>query len=186
MVGLWITSCFCYGLINLYMKYIPGSIFLNFSISGLSEIAAHVTVGLLYVKLTPRWTFFIGYSIAAAGGVCLLFQNQYENEGLLAFFVLLAKFGISMSMCACYVSTPFVFPVVLSGTAFGICNIFGRFFAIGTAFVAEWEIPLPMELFTAFSIAGAILCLFVSPKEEDAVSTLPRTSAKVRKSNTST
>ena len=177
MVCLWITSCFCYGMMNIYMKFVPGNIYLNFSVSGLSEIAAHVVVGVFYVKLTPRWTFFIGYTIATVGGVCLIFQKQYEDNGaIVALFVLLAKFGISMSMCACYVSTPFIFPVVLSGTAFGICNIFGRFFAIAAPLVAEFDIPLPMEIFTAFSFAGCILCLFVSPKQEDAV--VPRTSAK--------
>lgn len=150
------------------MKYVPGTIYLNFSVSGLSEIAAHIVVGLFYVKLTPRWTFFIGYSIAVLGGVFLIFQKKYEgNDALVALFVLCAKFGISMAMCACYVSTPYIFPVMLSGTAFGICNIFGRFFAIIAPFIAETDIPLPMEAFTAMSLVGCVLCLFVTPADEE-------------------
>ena len=73
MVCLWIVSCCSYGMINIYMKYVPGTIYLNFTIAGLSEILAHVTVGVFYVKLTPRWTFFIGYTLAVIGGICLIF-----------------------------------------------------------------------------------------------------------------
>lgn len=72
MIVLWITSCFNYGMINIYMKYVPGTIYLNFTISGLSEIFAHIVTGAFYVKLTPRWTFFIGYAIALCGGLCLI------------------------------------------------------------------------------------------------------------------
>jgi len=180
MVTLWVTSCFCYGMINIYMKYVPGTIYLNFTVSGVSEILAHVVVGLFYIKLTPRWTFFMGYSIAILGGAFLVFQKKYEENGaLVALFVLCAKFGISMSMCACYVSTPYIFPVMLSGTAFGICNIFGRFFDIAAPFMAETDIPLPMEVFTVLSVAGAVLCLFISPADE--VPTTGRITAASRK-----
>ena len=73
MVCLWVVSCVSYGMINIYMKYVPGTIYLNFSVSGLSEILAHIVVGLFYVKLTPRWTFFIGYLVAVIGGIFLIF-----------------------------------------------------------------------------------------------------------------
>ena len=75
--------------------------------------------------------------------------------------MLLAKFGISMSMCACYVSTPYVFPVMSAGTAFGICNTFGRLFSIGAPYVAELNIPVPMECFTVMNIIGLCVCLLV-------------------------
>ena len=73
MVCLWVVSCTSYAMINIYMKYVPGTIYLNFTISGISEILAHITVGVFYFKLSPRWTFFIGYVLAVIGGVCLIF-----------------------------------------------------------------------------------------------------------------
>ena len=169
MIILWILSCFNYTIINFYMKYVPGTIYLNFSVAGLSEIAAHVTIGALYVKLTPRWSFFIGNAIALAGGVSLMFQNHFENSpAAVAGFVLLAKYGCSMSMCACYVSTPYVFPVMQAGTAFGICNSFGRFFSIIAPFAAETEIPLPMEIFSVLNVIGLICSLFVGRNKDKA------------------
>lgn len=74
----------------------------------------------------------------------------------------MAKFGASMAMCACYVSTPYIFPVMLAGTAFGVCNSFGRFFSMTAPFIAEFEIPLPMEIFTVLSIIGMVFCLFIT------------------------
>ena len=73
MVILWVTSNFNYAMIGIYMKYVPGTIYVNYSISGMSEILAHIIVGTFYVKLTPRWTYCIGYSIALVGGALLLF-----------------------------------------------------------------------------------------------------------------
>ena len=73
MICLWVTANFNYGMIGIYMKYVPGTIFVTLSVSGLSEILAHVVVGSLYVKLTPRFTFLIGYGAALIGGSCLVF-----------------------------------------------------------------------------------------------------------------
>ncbi len=167
MISLWVTSNFNYSMIGIYMKYVPGTIYVNYSISGISEILAHVIVGIFYVKLTPRFTFFIGYCFALVGGALLIFQEKFsDSDALIASFVLLAKFGISMTMCACYVSTPYVFPVMQAGTAFGICNAFGRGFAITAPYVAELDIPLPMELFTVMNIIGLCLCLIVKTSDQ--------------------
>ena len=66
-----------------------------------------------------------------------------------------------MSMCACYISTPFIFPVVIAGTAFGICNLFGRFFGIGSGYGAELTIPRPMEIFCVLSLIGLVVSPFI-------------------------
>lgn len=73
MIVMWICTSVNYQIINIYLKYIPGSEFLNFTIAGVAEIAAHLTVGLLFGKFGPRMTFVIGYVIAAVGGACMIF-----------------------------------------------------------------------------------------------------------------
>ena len=72
MGWIWIAALATYSMINIYLKYVPGSIYLNFSVSGLSEIAAHVVCAAVFLKLTPRWTFFMGFLIAFTGGACLV------------------------------------------------------------------------------------------------------------------
>jgi hypothetical protein len=129
MIVMWACTSTNYMIINIFLKYIPGSIYINFTIAGISEIAAHLSAGFLFKKVGVKYTFIIGYSIALAGGLCLVFQNKFSDDTwLVATFVLLAKFGASMTMCVCQIATPWIFPTTLCGTAFGICNLFGRFF----------------------------------------------------------
>ena len=72
MTWIWVAALSTYSTIGIYLKYVPGSIYLNFAISGLSEIMAHVVTAAVFLKLTPRWTFFTGFVIAFIGGICLV------------------------------------------------------------------------------------------------------------------
>lgn len=166
MIIMWACTSTNYMIINIFLKYIPGSVYLNFTIAGCAEIAAHLSAGFLFKKVGVKWTFFIGYTIALAGGICLIFQNKFaDNNWLVASFVLLAKFGASMTMCVCQIATPWIFPTTLCGTAFGICNLFGRFFQATGPIIAELQIPLPMEFFSGFCVIAIIGSLFVKPSE---------------------
>lgn len=73
MIWLWSATIVDYFVINIYLKYIPGSEYLNQTIAGISEIAAHIIVGYAITKFTPKYTFVIGYIIAALGGAALIF-----------------------------------------------------------------------------------------------------------------
>ena len=127
MISMWMCSSVNVIIIDLYIKYIPGGIYINFFIAGCAEISANITAGIVFSKFGPRITYATAFLVSLGGGVALIFQEKYTNNYLIAFFVLLAKFGACMSMCCCYVSTPWVFPLLVCGTAFGICNLFGRF-----------------------------------------------------------
>jgi len=73
MIWMWSATLFCIFTINFYLKYVPGGIFLNFSISGLSEVIANGVVGVVFKSLKVRWTFFTGFCIATVGGILLIF-----------------------------------------------------------------------------------------------------------------
>ena len=72
MTWIWVAALSTYSMINIYLKYVPGSEYLNFAIAGISEILAHIVTAALFLKLTPRWTFFTGFVIAFVGGACLV------------------------------------------------------------------------------------------------------------------
>lgn len=160
MIIMWVSTCTDYFLINLYLKYIPGSEYLNVTIAGIAEILAHLSAGLIFKKFGVKVSFVTGYSFALAGGVCLMFQNKFaDNTFLVALFVLLAKFGASMCLCICQIATPWLFPTTLCGTAFGICNLFGRLMQAAAPFIVELNGALPMTIFSG--LAGiALLCSF--------------------------
>lgn len=104
--------------------------------------------------------------MALAGGVCLIFQDKFaDNVPLIALFVLFAKFGMSMATCINHIATPWLFPTVVCGTAFGLCNLLGRFSGIGAPIVAELEIPLPMEIFSALAGVSIFTAFFINPKQ---------------------
>ena len=154
-------------IIDLYIKYIPGGTYINFFIAGVAEITANITAGVVFAKFGPRITYGTAFIISLAGGSALIFQEKYTNDYLIAFFVLMAKFGSCMSMCCCYVSTPWVFPILVCGTAFGICNIFGRFTNIlAPAAVVEMKSPIPMIFYSLLSAIGAIFSLFLKANDE--------------------
>ena len=70
---MWMASLVNFMLINLYLKYVPGGVYLNFSIAGVAEILANLAAGILFAKFGPRLTFIVGYIISLAGGILLIF-----------------------------------------------------------------------------------------------------------------
>lgn len=48
MIIMWICTSMNYMIINIFLKYVPGSEYLNFTIAGFAEIGAHLCVGLLF------------------------------------------------------------------------------------------------------------------------------------------
>ena len=166
MIIMWMSASVNVIIIDLYIKYVPGGKYINFAIAGVAEIFANITAGIVFSKYGPRITYAAAFIVSLGGGVALLFQEDYTNDYLIAFFVLLAKFGACMSMCCCYVSTPWVFPIMVCGTAFGICNLFGRFTMAGGSILAELEIPAPMIAFTAISSAGLLGSFFLKIRDD--------------------
>jgi hypothetical protein len=75
MVWLWAATIVAYFVIKIYLKYIPGSKYLNQTVAGIAEISAHVFVGATVTKLTPKWMFTLGYVITSLGGAALIFQE---------------------------------------------------------------------------------------------------------------
>jgi len=73
MMWMWSASVFCIYMINFYLKYVPGGVYLNFSISGLSEVFANILVGAVFKYLKVKWTYFLGFSIGTVGGFLLIF-----------------------------------------------------------------------------------------------------------------
>jgi hypothetical protein len=167
MIWLWAATIIAYFVIKIYLKYIPGSKYLNQTVAGIAEISAHVFVGATVTKLTPKWMFTLGYVIASLGGAALIFQESYaEKPWIIAGIVLFTKFGASVAMCTCYLSTPFLFPITLCGTAFGICNLVGRTMALSASIIVELKTPIPMYIFTSISIISVLVSFLLQTKIE--------------------
>ena len=156
---MWSASTFNYYLMTFFLKYIPGNLYVNTVIANASEIIAYVASGYLMNIMGIKISYLTGFTVATIGGLLLMFFFGMTN--IMPVFVLLAKFGVSFAFNICYLGTPQLFPVVLTGTAFGICNVFSRFSSVLSAPVAELPDPVPMLLFTFLSIVPGVLSLLL-------------------------
>ena len=138
MIALWSVSSLDYYLISFFMKYIPGDIYVNTTASSVSELIATVISGLIYNLFGAKTAFFLSFALSALGGFLIAFIPN-TSTFLIAFYVLLAKFGISVTFTMVYLIMPGLFPTVLNGTAFGICNVIARFTTILSPILAEFQ-----------------------------------------------
>jgi len=159
MAVMWTASSFNYYLMTFFLKYIPGNIFVNTSISSCSEIVAYVVSGNMVKFMGIKISYITAWIIGATGGILMVCFSNDDN--LMAVFVLLSKFGVSFAFNNSYLGTPKLFPVALCGTAFGICNVFARFATVLSPLVAELPFPGPMMVFSILCIISGVLVLFL-------------------------
>ena len=160
MIILWSVSSLDYYLITFFMKYIPGNLYVNTSIATVSEILAYICAGFVYNAFGGKKAFIISFALSATGGFLIAFIPG-ATEYLIALFVLLAKFGISFAFQLVYFIMPTLFPVEITATAFGICNIFARFSTILSPILAELDGPTPMLCYAFTSIGAMIASMFL-------------------------
>jgi len=160
MTIFWTTGSFNYYIMTFYLKYIPGNIFVNTSLSCTAEIIAYICSGFVMNLFGVKLAYMISFILAAVGGILLVIFFNAEGA-LIATFVLFAKFGISFAFNISYLATPKMFPTILTSTAFGICNVFARFATILSPLIAELPDPVPMSIFAITCIGSALLPLFL-------------------------
>lgn len=157
---MWASTSFTYYMISLYMKYLPGNIFINTIFAGFAEFIAYGLAGVLYTKLGIKMSYSLLYGISSIGGLFIIFLGT-ENKLWMPIFVMISKFGIAGCFTLCYVSNSHVFPTLFASTAIGICNFISRFLTIFSAEIAEIEPPWPMILFSSLTALGVIVVQFV-------------------------
>ena len=162
MIILWSVTSLNYYLITYYMKYVPGNISVNTTVSTVSELIAYASSGLAYQMLGGKTAFFLSFLISAVGGSLIAFIPAVGYE--IAGFVLLAKFGISFAFNLVYVITPTLFPTDLCSTSFGVCNVFAMLSSVFSPVIAELREPMPMLVYAFTSIVAMIASLFLFTK----------------------
>lgn len=159
---MWSIGSFNYYLIMFYMKYVPGSIYVNTTFGAISENSAYFVSGLLLNKIGIKLCFIIPYIVAIIGGFLLF---AFPSTGITeAIFVLVAKFGICWGYNNCYLSTPLLFPAHLRVRTFGIVHLLASFVTVLAPLIAEVNPPTPMIIFTILSIAALLISTLINTK----------------------
>lgn len=164
MCYMWASTSFCYYMISLYMKYLPGNIFINTIASGSAEFIAYGLGGILYTKLGIKKSYSLLYAISSLGGILIIILGT-DSVTWMPVFVMISKFGIAGCFTICYISNSHVFPTLFCSTAMGINNFFSRFLTCFSAEIAELQPPIPMVLFSGLTALGVLMIQFVKTLE---------------------
>lgn len=166
MTVFWTAASFNFYVLTFYLKYIPGSIYVNACLACVADIVGHMVSGYIAKLFGVKPAFFIAFILASIGGVMLvIFFNAKET--LIAVFVLFARCGMAFAFNMVYYATPQMFPTETCSTAFGICNVFARFISILSPLVAELPEPVPMTVFSVVAIVSAVLPAFLRKVKKD-------------------
>jgi len=147
MIIIWIAASFIFFLLGFLVKYMPGDIYFNSIISGLSAIAMLLQGNLeklLGVKFGIFWCFFIAFFAI----ILLCFFDQGTTKILLfACVLLVAKSGTSLAFGLAYAIHIELFPSSFLISSYGICNFFCRGLTIFAPLVAEIENQMVPNMF---------------------------------------
>ena len=104
-VFLFSSVSFDYYLINFYLKYIPGNVYVNSIVSSVSAAVATYLSGILVVKLGSQNAILASYVLSFFAGILLMVAEANEWGALIAFSVLAAMFGVSSAFTILYSGT---------------------------------------------------------------------------------
>eukprot|EP00347_Sterkiella_histriomuscorum_P013032 403366275 len=150
MTFSWCCVSFSYFMISFYIKYLPGDIYQNQSVSGLSAFA-FLFAGPISRKLDNKITLTLSFFIAAVGSITMIIFQQMniaQNESL-SVFILLIRAGLNLAFCLVFVIHTQLFPPNFLATSYGICNFFCRSVTLLAPMVAEVK-NKDIPMFTLF------------------------------------
>lgn len=139
------------------MKYLQGDIFFNSYNSALAEAVAKIGAGVVLMRMGTKPLFAMAFMIAFLGSFSLLQLQDDENPILVAVFIMMTKFGVSMGWVAACLCLIELFPASLVATAFGICNVSNKLVCMIAPIVAEIAPPTPMFIVAIVTFMAGFL-----------------------------
>ena len=129
----WTTSIIGFYIVNLYMPYVPGDVYINTFYSTLSENASNLASGVIFGMISIKSSYFVGYSVSTLGGLLIM---AGPTGHMMGFLVLLAKFAITYVFNVVYMSTPKYFPANITTTVWGYLATLSRFASVFAPLIA--------------------------------------------------
>lgn len=89
MSFMWAGCSFNSYMISMYVKYLPGNIYVNTMASGGSQVIFQLITGFTYLKLGIRLSFTLLFSLSFVGGLLIIILGE-DSTFWMPFFVVLA------------------------------------------------------------------------------------------------
>ena len=155
-VYLFSAASFDFYLINFYLKYIPGNVFVNTIVSSASSGLSGFVSGFIVLKLGSQNGMCFAFGLCFLSSILLLAAESSDWLSVIPFAVLAAQFGVSSAFGMLYMCTLQYFPSQFLGTVFGVCNVTARAITIMSPMVAEAAQPTPV-LAVILTCLGAVI-----------------------------
>jgi len=158
MVVCWSAVSFSFYMLTFFLKYLPGNIYTNSTISGFSCIGYFLS-GYISTQLGTKQTM-IGSFLATL--VAALTIALWPLQGFtMALVLLICRTAINCNFTLVYVIHIELFPTSFIVSSFSVCNFMSRLFTTMAPMVAEAKDPaIPkwsLVLVVAFGLLAASL-----------------------------
>ena len=161
-----------YYMINFYLKYIPGSVFVNIIMASLSSAISNYLSSTIVVKVGSKNSLGCMFGLCAIAAFVLLIAESSQSDAVdsrqndskvFPVAVMAAMFGCSASLTITYMAILEFFPTYLLGTVFGISNVVARLITIMSPMIAEASQPTPTVMLIVTCVGASIFSRCLSP-----------------------
>ena len=152
MMVEWSYSSFSFFVVPFYLAKVDGNMYLFSVCTAIAELLSVViclTIVNYDMNLKRSLIVFCGISFIGALGI-MLFKPQ-------AILYLILYTGCSTAFSLVYLIVNDLFPTIFRATAYGACNVLGRFITILSPMVAQMDGSWPMLILAVYSLLAAIL-----------------------------
>ena len=161
MMVVWSFGSFGYFMIPYYLETLNGNVFVFVIATALAEILAAITVFIALKWLNLKVALIVFCLISAGASIFMVFFGNGTGP-LVACLMLFANFGVVSTFDVAYLINIELFPTIFLATAYGCCNILGRFISILSPLIARVEHPYPMIILVVYAGISAILAFFLT------------------------
>jgi hypothetical protein len=162
MMVTWSYASFAFFVVPFYLATIDGNYYLMNLMTAIAEIAASFILLFCTANKDNKklLIFFCFVSFLGCLGV-LIFDAFYKGESQVpdAILYLCLYTGITAAFDLVYLVVCDLFPTIFRGTAYGACNILGRFISILSPEIARLSGYWPMGILALFSLIATVLPL---------------------------
>ena len=109
---IWTVTSYTYFVNNTFIKYMPGQFEDTYLMVNIVDVLGTLIAALVYTRFDyPKYLFFTYSTIAALGGLALLFLIDEENpSGMAPLFICSNRVGIIGSFTTIFMAHPAFFP----------------------------------------------------------------------------
>lgn len=169
MFYLYLVNSLAYFGISFSTPMLSGNKYINTFISGAVEVPAYFICIVSNRRVGRRLPICVFLVVCAAANVAVIFTPTETGAGtdlsaVRTVLVMIGKFGITGSYSALYLYGSEVFPTSIRNHAVGLCSFFeniGSISAPQIVYASRSLTQLPMTLFAAMTLLGAVLVIFL-------------------------